>query len=400
MMHSKREATSPLPGSGKYRRAAKKTKKGKPKAGSSLDEVLLKDISRLELIASNTACDGELVQFAESEIKISMLSSSGDGMGLFKDYACVVPFTLPGDVVLAAPYFINHDEKIAMCDLREIRKESSNRQNELIRCQYFGKCSGCQLQMLDYGAQLIHKQDVVRNAFHDFCNIEKSLLPAVGPTIGSPIQYNYRTKITPHFDLPRKGMRPGEFPHIGFNEKGRRRVLDIEECPIATEALNRGLTSERARVRANLASFKRGATLLLRQHSTKLATEDIKTSFVTDSKKVITEYIGEVKLQSPAGAFFQNNNAIMPLLTKYVTDLLKSSGCANDERFLVDAYCGSGLFSVTSGRSFSAVNGVEISQDSITWARANAAANGLTNAEFLAGSAEEIFKVGTMQVPA
>lgn len=66
-------------------------------------------------------------------------------------------------------------------------------------------------------------------------------MPEVLPTISSPLQYHYRTKLTPHFDLPRKGARNApdtkapvdpahrpEWLNIGFNRVGTRKVLDIE----------------------------------------------------------------------------------------------------------------------------------------------------------------------------
>jgi hypothetical protein len=43
--------------------------------------------------------------------------------------------------------------------------------------------------------------------------------------------YGYRTKITPHFDIPKSKVKGGEGQHpeeIGFVEKGRKRILDIE----------------------------------------------------------------------------------------------------------------------------------------------------------------------------
>ena len=57
----------------------------------------------------------------------------------------------------------------------------------------------------------------------------------------------------------------------------------------------------------------------------------------------------------------------------------------------MDAYCGSGLFSLTLASHFEQVSGVEVSETSCEWARRNAAANGITNATFLTASAEEIF---------
>lgn len=59
-------------------------------------------------------------------------------------------------------------------------------------------------------------------------------MPEILSTIPSPEQYGYRTKITPHFDIPPKRFRKENNDgraweiRIGFGEKGRRSVVDIE----------------------------------------------------------------------------------------------------------------------------------------------------------------------------
>src|SRR5690606_3047284 len=65
---------------------------------------------------------------------------------------------------------------------------------------------------------------------------------------------------------------------------------------------------------------------------------------------------------------------------------------AGGARFLVDAYCGSGLFALTLAKHFEQIAGVEVSETSADWARRNAVSNGITNTTFLAASAEAIFK--------
>ena len=62
-------------------------------------------------------------------------------------------------------------------------------------------------------------------------------------------------------------------------------------------------------------------------------------------------------------------------------------------RVLVDAYCGAGLFGIALASEFDLVSGVEISADSVRAASRNAKLNNLTNATFIAGNAEAIFKV-------
>ena len=85
--------------------------------------------------------------------------------------------------------------------------------------------------------------------------------------------------------------------------------------------------------------------------------------------------------------FFQNNPFILPAFVRHVT----AEAAAGGGRFLVDAYCGSGLFALAAARSFVRVAGVEISETSVAFARENAAANGIANAAFLAGDAQAIF---------
>mgnify|MGYP001565389557 CR=1 FL=1 len=108
----------------------------------------------------------------------------------------------------------------------------------------------------------------MRKAFANFSLLDPSLIPAVGPTLPSPLQYGYRTKLTPHFQAPpasgksggRRGKgkaQPQELEEqrdwevtIGFEEKGRKRIIDIEECVIATKVINDAMVSERAAVKA------------------------------------------------------------------------------------------------------------------------------------------------------
>lgn len=116
---------------------------------------------------------------------------------------------------------------------------------------------------MPYPLQLLHKAKTVSLAYQRFSSLPATSVPEILPTIGSPEQWAYRTKITPHFDaLPKRlrepapeqseeaemnGQKEWEI-RIGFDQKGRRGVLDIEECPIATDVLNAKMTTERKRV--------------------------------------------------------------------------------------------------------------------------------------------------------
>jgi 23S rRNA (uracil1939-C5)-methyltransferase/tRNA (uracil-5-)-methyltransferase len=168
---------------------------------------------------------------------------------------------------------------------------------------------------------------------------------------------------------------------IGFLRQGTRfDLLDVPQCPIATAPINERLTGLRAEILAKAAAgdYKRGATVLLR---------DAGGVVTTDYDQIITEDVAGLKLRFLARDFFQNNPFILPAFTRYVREQAAAAGA----RFLVDAYCGSGLFALSSATAFERVAGIEISESSVVFARQNATANGIANATFQAGDASAIF---------
>ncbi|KAI5305755.1 tRNA(m5U54)methyltransferase, partial [Ascosphaera pollenicola] len=183
--------------------------------------------------------------FPETEVTVSEISSTGDGLALSPaaDHVYVVPFTVPGDVVKVK--VVRTMDTYSATDLLEVIKPGALRDDAHINCQYFGRCSGCQLQMMNYPDQLFHKRTIIEKAYKNFSGLVPELVPTIGDTIGSPAQYGYRTKLTPHFPKPTK-TGEGEsqttaVPPIGFNYKGRQIVLDIEDCPLGTDIVRMGL---------------------------------------------------------------------------------------------------------------------------------------------------------------
>lgn len=318
---------------------------------------------------------------ASPNLQIVSLSSNGLGLGFDQERQRVVcvPFAVPGDTVNVHIY--RTEEYYLEAEIREIVKPSGLREEGAKPfCKYFGKCGGCQYQELSYESQLEIKRQVVANAYRYFAPNLK--LPEIHKTVPSPLQKGYRTKLTPHFDVPKKGLQgPDDFP-IGFGQKGRKEVLDIEDCPIGTGVVNDGMKSERARMRANWANYKRGVTLLLR--------EGENNSLVTDPKQTIREKVGDNLFEYKAGEFFQNNNSILPVVTEFVSSQLQIDG--KEPEYLVDTYCGCGLFAIACSGNAKRVIGVEISAQNVEFARTNAKLNNIENAEFVTGQAERIFE--------
>jgi len=197
---------------------------------------------------------------------------------------------------------------------------------------------------------------------------------------------------------------------IGFNLVGTRKVLDIEECPIATPVINEALAIERARVMRYVKSFlemlsnyltfyrsaytfKRGASLILRDSldpsmllplnspseadvESYISDALTKHVCVTSHKGKVREKVGGFLFEYPASSFFQNNNSVLVPLTNYVKDAIFPPGVENSRpTHLVDTYCGSGLFAITLSPYFDTISGIELSADSIRSAQENVTLN-------------------------
>ena len=312
-------------------------------------------------------------------------------LGAAGKWVIMVPFTLPGERVRIR-VFRNH-KNYSEADLLEVLTPSPERTAPT--CPLFGRCGGCQYQHLAYPAQLAWKQRQVAELLQHMAGIT---FP-VAPVIPSPRQFGYRSKITPHFAAPgaaKEAETARPFP-IGFLRQGTRfDLVDVPNCPIATEGINQRLTEVRASVQARAATYLRGATLLLREASGVVTTDfdavvtetiagiDSPTSTLSSQPSAASPTL---RLHFLARDFFQNNPFILPAFTRHVREQAAASGA----RFLVDAYCGSGLFALSAASAFERVAGIEISESSVRFARENAAANGITNAMFQAGDAAKIF---------
>lgn len=118
---------------------------------------------------------------------------------------------------------------------------------------------------------------------------------------------------------------------------------------------------------------------------------------ITDHKQTSTEYIDGFRLDNPSGAFFQNNNSILPLVTQYIRDNIlgpKSADSASAPiKNMIDAYCGSGFFTITLSQMFTRSIGIDVSGQSIDFASRNATLNSLApdSTKFLAADANALF---------
>ncbi|KAG0642413.1 S-adenosyl-L-methionine-dependent methyltransferase [Tuber brumale] len=312
----------------------------KPVKEGGAEEVLQTDISSLMSTPGPTRPETLHPEqdlppiFSEIELTIKMLSSTGDGLAENSGRIYVAPFSIPGDIVTAN--VIRHTTTHSTADFLSVKSPSQDRDDSLIGCKYFNTCSGC---------------------------------------IGDPL--------TPHFDGPRRGgFKAGDpIPDIGFMIKGRRQVLDIEDCPTGTDILRKEIKTARSTTRRLRGEGEEGNTEWVEEKEC-----------ITDNNAQTTEYIGDYKFVNLAGAFFQNNNSILPAVLLTTSPDGTRTTTSTPPKYLVDAYCGSGLFTILCGKDLTSVIGVDMAADSVAYASSNTSANNIQNARFISGNAETIFE--------
>mmetsp|Transcript_31080 Transcript_31080/g.73249 ORF Transcript_31080/g.73249 Transcript_31080/m.73249 type:complete len:553 (+) Transcript_31080:281-1939(+) len=344
-----------------------------------------------------------------------------------------VPLVLPGELVRVRIFKNFHTETpeqvpgYSEADLVEILKPSPDR--ILPKCPLAGTCGGCQFQHMKIDHQRQWKTEFVRKVLEaqnirgysaDTADDTKTIdddnsnTPTIRdllfPTAGTDEFFEYRSKLTPRYQAPVKlGDDQFELGPIGFQQVSCRDLIDVEECPIATPAINaayketrddlhekasKGLLNNRKRRKRNRRSrsVDLGASLLFREGDPDPDTG--KPVVVSEFNEYMTTTAKGIKFRYRASNFFQNNNYVVPLMVDAViVSALVPVGGPDGKvpSYLLDCYCGSGLFALTASKKFKLCVGIELNEDAIEEATVNAEMNSIKNCQFVAASAEALF---------
>ncbi|MEO7137091.1 MAG: TRAM domain-containing protein [Gemmatimonadales bacterium] len=160
-----------------------------------------------------------------SPVRILRLAAGGDGVGKLPDGKTVfVPRTAPGDLV-------------ELVELREHKRFARARPGRLLEaspdrveppCPHYegDDCGGCQLQHLNYEAQLLGRRSFVGDALRRLGKVDVPDPPIVPATK----TFDYRTKLTLHASEDQR--------RIGLHPYGRPdQVFDLKWCHITVPEL-------------------------------------------------------------------------------------------------------------------------------------------------------------------
>ena len=360
------------------------------------------------------------------ELEIIDIGSDGQGIGKADGFTLFVKDAIIGDIVKAK--IIKMKKNYGYGRLMEIVSPSNLRTEP--KCEFHRQCGGCQIQAMNYDAQLKFKQDKVRNNIVRIGGFDSDFVDNImQPIIGMEEPFFYRNKAQFPFGTDKNGNIITGF-YAGRTHsiiKNTNCCLGIEENELILKIMLKFMeennikaydeVTHKGLVRHVLIrkGFKTGEIMVCviingdkLPHAEKLINElckidgmksitlnvnKEKTNVIMGTEiipvwgeKYITDYIGDVKFRISPLSFYQVN----PIQTeKLYKKALEYAGLNGDET-VWDLYCGIGTISLFLAQKVKKVYGVEIVPNAIMDARENAKLNNLSNVEFFVGKAEEV----------
>lgn len=356
------------------------------------------------------------------EIEIEDIGSEGEGIGRYEGYTLFVKDTVMGDKALVQ--VMKTGKTYGYARLVKLVKPSEFRVEP--KCPIAARCGGCQLQHVDYQKQLEYKANKVRNCLTRIGGFSDV---AMEPICGMEKPYYYRNKS----QFPVGRNKDGSVA-IGFYAGRTHAIIDTDHCYIGAgvnddilkfmrsfigkykiepydENTQKGLlrhilirvgfsTGEvMVCLVVNGASLPHGEELIegLKKiqgmKSICLNVNKEKTNVILGNRIIplwgepyITDQIGKISYRISPLSFYQVN----PVQTKKLYDIALEYADLHGDETVWDLYCGIGTISLFLARKARKVYGVEIIPRAIEDARTNAKINGIKNAEFYVGAAEEV----------
>ncbi|HEV2691130.1 MAG TPA: 23S rRNA (uracil(1939)-C(5))-methyltransferase RlmD [Bryobacteraceae bacterium] len=358
------------------------------------------------------------------ELTIEKLIYGGDGLARLpadergRGKAVFIPFSLAEERVEAS--IIEQKPGFSRAKVEAVVEPSPHRVPPA--CPYFGRCGGCHYQHASYDHQLQIKREILRESLRRTAKLELAFDIEVHPS--PPWNYRNRSRLQVQ-------VRP-EFA-VGYFRFASNDLLPVEQCPISSPLINRGIASlwQSGRARkvpqgVREVEFFANADdtqLLLDVACTPDARRAAVRAWAEDLRTALPEIAGVVafreanpgdrKAKTPemlvaigtpfliyqtqrasyrvtAGSFFQTNRHLIDELVKVVT-----AGASG--QFALDLYAGAGLFSTALAGDFHHVVSVEPSQTSSADLAYNQSSNGevaqATTEQYLA-RAERTGRVG------
>lgn len=340
---------------------------------------------------------------------IESIAFGGEGILRHDGLVVFVPFTAPGDEVEVE--IISRKKKFSHGKLLHLQKPSLQRANP--RCHYFGTCGGCQLQHMNYPAQVEAKRTFVIDALKRIGKIDVDHLP-ITP---ADKQWDYRRHIRLTLKKEKSGFKAG---YIGVDPS---QVIPIAKCPLFLPSQNTlfgsletflGSLSNQGTEKGTLRIIKAFSTEESSEESGKFILAFNFSPHLPQNAKRAMEVLqrdsqvqgiviqslseqisfGDVRCEaeflnlkvrfSPYG-FLQNHPGQSELLYRAILKALPPS-----PKNILDLYCGIGVTSLLFAMQQKQVIGIESHAETIALAKENALLNKISTVAFYQGKAESL----------
>ena len=322
-----------------------------------------------------------------------------DGCAYTADGRHAVFGALPGEKVIAVP--VARKRKRLYLRSTEVLASSSHRVTPMCKAASF--CGGCSFQHASHTYQLELKQAEVQQKFGQ-------ITPREWMEPISALSYGYRTKAR----LGVKYVDKKDRVLVGFREKMKPYIADIESCPILVDPVSSlieplielisGLSEPRTIPQIEVACGDSDVALIFR-HMVAMSDEDMQKLKSFGHEQSVQMFLQPEGLDSTHKIHPQDNDDLLHYrLPDYglvfqfsPQDFTQVNLAVNrqmvaravalldidpsDEVF--DAFCGIGNFSLAISRFAKKVTGAEQSASSIARARENARLNGVENVSFV-----------------
>lgn len=366
------------------------------------------------------------------KIKITSATAEGSGVGKTEDNIVVfVPMTAIGDEIEAR--ILKVKKTYAFGKIEKIITPSAARISP--DCPNFSKCGGCVWRHISYDEELKIKSKKVKDAVERIGGISTEFRPI----IGSDRVNRYRNKAQFPFGKDNEGGAV-----IGFYAFHSHRIIDCDDCALQPEIFKtvmdvtrdfiertntdiydestgkgrlrhlyirlgevtnelmvcyvvngNGLKQEDMLVKMLRESLPNLKTVVFNSNREKTNVILGNKNRVAYGKGYITDVLCRLKFKISPFSFWQVNRAQAEKLYSKAKEYAKLSG----DEVLLDLYCGTGTIGLTMAQDCKQLVGVEIVEDAVNDAKANAEANEINNARFICAdaptAAEQLRKEGT-----
>lgn len=335
---------------------------------------------------------------------VTGIASEGQGIIRQEGLVTFIPLTVPGDEI---QYQITDRKKnFALGKLRHVIKASPERITPL--CSYYGTCGGCQLQHINYAAQIAYKRQWIEEALRKIGKFAGIFVPPVAP---ANLQWAYRRRINLLLKCQNNAY------HAGYVANDHKSLVEVETCPIFIEKddpiiknvqeICKKLTPADT-TDGKVTILKSDLGYILHFHFKMLPSnaDEVFSGFLkspsiggilaTSQKKSLqfgtiaaSCTIDDLSFDFSPSTFIQNHPEQSLNIYKKITTIAEEAGAKR----ILDLYCGIGVSSLLLANQKMAVKGVELNPQSIKQANANAKKNGLSAfTEFIAADVEKVLK--------